>query len=164
MTERAPGGGPTPRHLKAMLQKAAGNHRAARQEFKGGGYAFIAYAREDAAAAAEVVEVLAERGISVHWDQNLKGGENFRKRINELIGSAGAVIVLWSPHSVVSDFVIDEAEAGKARDRLVPCRLGAVGPCEIPFGFRQLHCVDVGDTDAVMDALAVLGVAPTTAD
>ena len=164
MTEHVPGSGPTPRHLKAMLQRAASSRRAVHQEFKGGGYAFIAYAREDAAAAAAVVETLEARGICIKWDRNLRGGENFRKRISELIGSASAVIVLWSAHSIASDFVIDEAEAGKVRDRLVTCRLGALDEFGIPFGFRQLHCVDAADTDAVMDALAVLGVGPMPAD
>lgn len=164
MTESSSGNAPSPRHLKEMLQRAAGTRQAVRQDPGTRGYAFVAYARHDAAVAAAVVEALEARGIAVSWDRNLKGGDNFRKRLSQLIEAASAVIVLWSHHSVASDFVIDEAEEGKARGKLITCRLQDLGDGDIPFGFRQLHCVDVADTQAILEALAGLGVAPPQPD
>lgn len=160
MTEHSNSSGPSPRRLKAMLQKAAGGPKIVQRDAEGGRYAFVAYARADAQAAAALVAALEARGIAIKWDKNLRGGDNFRKRISELIEGAGAIVVVWSASSVVSDFVIDEAEEGKARGKLITCRLGTLGDGDIPFGFRQLHCVDVADTDAVIDALAVLGIEP----
>ncbi len=66
--------------------------------------------------------------------------------------------MLWSQSSVASDFVIDEAEEGKAGGKLITCRGKGLADSEIPFGFRQLHCVDVDDTDAIIEALAALDV------
>jgi hypothetical protein len=148
-----------PRDLRARLKRAAATDgvatAAAVQR-----YVFVAYAREDEAVARALVERLQERGVAVRWDRDLRGGERFRQRIGELIDAAAAVIVIWTPGSVASDFVIDEAEAGKADGKLVTCRLGELRDRDIPFGFRQLHCVDVEDTDAVVAALDGLGVGP----
>lgn len=151
---------PSPRELKEMLRRAA-----ARPPLGDAGrtgavpFAFLAYARQDARLAAALVEALEARGIAVEWDGRLKGGENFRRRIGELIEAAAAVVVLWSPASVGSDFVIDEAEAGKALGKLVTCRTAGLDERELPFGFRQLHCADAADTDAIVRALASLGLA-----
>ncbi len=126
-----------------------------------GGFAFVAYAREDAGEAAAVVAALRGRGIAVRWDRDLLGGQHFRQQLGEMIAEAAAVLVLWSAHSVGSDFVIDEAEAGKRVGKLVTCHLGDLGGREIPFGFRQLHCVESLDTDAILAALAALGLETT---
>jgi len=125
-----------------------------------GRFVFIAYAREDATTAADIVAALRSRGIDVKWDRDLLGGQHFRRRLGEMIVDAAAVLVLWSEHSVASDFVIDEAEAGKSAGKLVTCRLGALDDRDIPFGFRQLHCVEADDTDAVLAALQGCGLAP----
>lgn len=127
------------------------------------GFTFVAYARDDAAVAARLVDALRTHGVTVMWDRNLLGGERFRKRIGELIERAGAVLVIWSPASVVSDFVIDEAEAGKAAGKLVTCRTDDVRDADIPFGFRGLHCADVDDLEGLLDSLALLELGPRAA-
>ena len=147
---------PTPATAAAVRSTSAVAGDAADRE----PFVFIAYAREDASAAAEVVMTLRANGIGVKWDRDLLGGQHFRLRLGEMIAHAAAVMVLWSEHSVASDFVIDEAEAGKCAPKLVTCRLGGLGDQEIPFGFRQLHCVDADDTDAVLAALAGCGLQP----
>jgi hypothetical protein len=127
------------------------------------GFAFLAYAREDTVAAAALVATLRQRGLSVKWDRDLRGGERFRQRIGQLIEAAAAVIVIWSAASVVSDFVIDEAEAGKTAGKLVTCRTDAIKDSDIPFGFRGLHCADVTDIDGLVEALGLLGMEPEAA-
>lgn len=150
---------PSPRELRERLRRAAARppHDEARPK-AAAPFAFLAYARQDARLAAALVEALEARGIAVEWDGRLKGGENFRRRIGELIDAAAAVVVLWSPISVGSDFVIDEAEAGKAMGKLVTCRTDGLDERDLPFGFRQLHCVDAADTDAIVHALIPLGL------
>jgi hypothetical protein len=126
-------------------------------------FVFVAYARDDAPVGAALVETLRARRVPVMWDRNLLGGERFRSRISELIERAGAVLVIWSPASVGSDFVIDEAEAGKTLGKLVTCRTADVRDADIPFGFRGLHCANVDDLDGLVESLAMLEVGPQTA-
>jgi hypothetical protein len=159
MAENSQGGGMHPRDLRARLRRAASIETPAPIE---PAYAFVAYAREDEAIASDVVEALRARGIGVRWDKDLRGGERFRQRIGELIDASAAVIVIWTKGSVASDFVIDEAEAGKSQGKLVTCRPPDIADRQIPFGFRQLHCVDVGDADAIVAALAGLGLESST--
>jgi hypothetical protein len=123
-------------------------------------FVFIAYAREDEAAATAVVSALEARGILVKWDRDLLGGQHFRMSLGRMIAEAAVVLVLWSAHSAASDFVIDEAEAGKSAGKLVTCRLADLDERDIPFGFRQLHCVDADDPNGILAALAVLGLTP----
>jgi len=127
-----------------------------------GPFVFVAYAREDASPAAQVVAALRAHGIRVEWDQDLLGGQHFRLRLGEMISKATVVMVLWSQYSTCSDFVIDEAEAGKSAGKLVTCRLGDLEACAIPFGFRQLHCVSADDTPAILAALAGCGLETTS--
>lgn len=157
-----------PRKTAAELEEAARRSRAAMLQVSSptkrerttladtppDGFTFVAYARDDAIIAAELVETLRGHGVPVVWDRNLRGGERFRKRIGELIERAGAVLVIWSPASVGSDFVIDEAEAGKNAGKLVTCRTAEVRDSDIPFGFRGLHCADVSDIDGLLDSLS----------
>lgn len=163
-----------PRKTAAELEEAARRSRAAmlrvssptkrvrplHVETAPTGFTFVAYARDDAIVAAELVATLRAHGVTIEWDRNLLGGERFRQRIGELIERAGAVLVIWSRASVVSDFVIDEAEAGKAAGKLVTCRTAEVRDADIPFGFRGLHCADVDDIDGILESLALLEVGP----
>ena len=64
---------------------------------------FISYAREDLTEARSVAEALSSRGLSVFWDRTIPIGRTFETVIEEAIGSAEAVVVLWSGHSVRSD-------------------------------------------------------------
>src|SRR5690349_23462699 len=51
---------------------------------------------------------------------------------------------MWSEASVDSAWVQDEAAEGRDTGRLVPVTLGSSRP---PLGFRQFHCVALGDWD-----------------
>lgn len=150
----------SPRELKELLRRAAGTRPGAEAVEEPAGFVFVAYARDDAEIAATLVAALEARDIAVEWDQRLLGGDRFRLRIGELIEAAAAVLVLWSASAVRSDFVIDEAEAGKAAGKLVTCRVPGLADGDIPFGFRQLHVVDALDVDAIAAAVAAKGARP----
>jgi len=103
--------------------------------------AFISYAREDAGVAKRLAHALvALRGWSVWWDTSLRTGEQFPKRIQEAVDGARCVIVLWSRHSIESNWVVAEASEGWNRGILVPVRLD---DCEPPLPFRQTHSPDL---------------------
>ncbi|MGE0700891.1 MAG: toll/interleukin-1 receptor domain-containing protein [Hyphomicrobiaceae bacterium] len=126
----------------------------------GDAYAFVAYPHADLEIAQKLVHDLGQRGIAVRWDKHLVGGENFRRRLDELLDGAAAVIVIWSEN--VTDFVIDEADAGKSRGTLVTCRVSGLPTSKVPTGFRGLHCIDVDDIEAILRALEQRGLAATS--
>jgi hypothetical protein len=56
----------------------------------------------------------------VFWDRKLKAGDNWRKVLDRKLHTARCVVVAWSKASVESDYVLEEADVGKARDALWP--------------------------------------------
>jgi adenylate cyclase len=102
---------------------------------------FLSYAREDVEAAKRLADVIAEGGHEVWWDRHIQGGSRFTNEIDQALKEAEAVVVLWSPASVQSAWVQDEAAEGRDSGRLVPLSLGSVKP---PLGFRQFHTVSLG--------------------
>lgn len=76
---------------------------------------FISYAREDAAIARHLREVLNKDGFEVFNDQAFVAGANFSKVITEELQNAKAVVVLLSRNSRRSKFV--EAELREALEK-----------------------------------------------
>jgi WD40 repeat protein len=105
---------------------------------------FISYAREDQKFARRLAAAFERppRGWSVWWDAELTTGERFNKEIREAIGDSRCLVVLWSPHSVESDWVLAEAEVARERSILVPV---IIGDCQIPMPFGPLHSADLRD-------------------
>jgi hypothetical protein len=101
---------------------------------------FISYAREDREVAQRLAAALTARGWSVYWDRQIRSGQRFAEVIEAELSAARCVVVLWSEHSVRSDWVIDEAEAGRDRGVLAPARITDV---PLPMGFRQIHTTDL---------------------
>ena len=101
---------------------------------------FLSYAREDADSAKQLAELLGRTGHEVWWDKHIQGGSRFSSEIDRALKEAEAVIVLWSPASVESAWVQDEAAEGRDTERLVPVSLAG---CRPPLGFRQFHTVDL---------------------
>ena len=99
---------------------------------------FISYARQDAKRAALLAEALQAEGLSVWWDHDLVGGDDFRAQIDEVITTAKCVIVIWSEDSVKSPFVRDEANRASARQILIPV---SIGDCSPPVGFGELQTI-----------------------
>ena len=83
------------------------------------GRVFLSYARDDVETARRLAGVLAEAGQTVWWDRHLHGGANFGEEIDRELKSAQVVMVLWSPSSIASAWVQDEAAEGRDSGRLV---------------------------------------------
>jgi formylglycine-generating enzyme required for sulfatase activity len=101
---------------------------------------FISYAREDRPMAARLAHALEAGGRSVWWDREILPGKDFAQLIAEELDQAEAVVVIWSPASVTSRWVRDEAHEGLERDVLVPVLAGVAEP---PLGYRAIHAVDL---------------------
>jgi hypothetical protein len=105
---------------------------------------FISYKREDRPYAERLSIVLEQLGFEVWWDFDLLSGDPYRTVIRAVIDQCKAAIVCWSERSVLSDFVIDEAEYAKQQGKLCPIRIDGVA---LPFGFGSLHTDDLSKWD-----------------
>jgi adenylate cyclase len=102
---------------------------------------FLSYARDDAEAAKQLASCIGEAGHDVWCDRHLHGGSRFAAEIDRALKDAEVVVVLWSPTSVGSAWVQDEAAEGRDSGRLVPVSLESAKP---PLGFRQFQTIDLG--------------------
>ena len=94
---------------------------------------FISYKREERSRAESISKKLQSLGLEVWFDTKVPSGTLFDREIENALQQAKAVLVLWSPGAARSDWVRNEASAGKERDALVALMLA---PCELPFAFR----------------------------
>lgn len=105
---------------------------------------FISYAKEDAKFARRLAGALERppRGWSVWWDVELTSGQRFSEEIRHSIDVARCVLVLWSKHSVTSDWVAAEADVGRKRGVLVPI---LIDDCNPPMPFGPIHSANLRD-------------------
>jgi hypothetical protein len=113
-----------------------------------------------------VAEALERRGWPVWWDRDIQAGQAFREVIAKALADASGVVVLWSEGSVVSEWVLEEAQEAKARNILIPAMLDEVRQ---PLGFGQTQAAnlvgwdgDPGDPalgDLLRGVAALLGFA-----
>lgn len=103
---------------------------------------FLSYDHEDGALARPIAAALEKAGHVVWYDRHIHGGAQYSRKIEQALDAADAVVVLWSPHSLESAWVRDEAAEGRDREKLVPLSLGGV---TAPIGFRQFQTIALGD-------------------
>ena len=101
---------------------------------------FISYAREDAPIAKKIFSALTGSGFTVWWDQEIPPGKTFDEVINEHLDQSRCVIVLWSSHSVQSNWVLDEATVAQSLKKLIPVMIENI---DIPMGFRRLQAANL---------------------
>ena len=101
---------------------------------------FVSYAREDRAFAEELVAALRAEDCRVWWDDHIRTGSKFDSMLDEALNDAACVVVLWSAHSVGSEWVKMEAQFGLARDRLLPVFIQNV---ELPQPFHRLQTANL---------------------
>lgn len=111
---------------------------------------FLSYNREDQAIAALYAGAFAREGLSVWWDTDLRAGEAYDEVTEAALRAASAVVVLWSPRSVVSRWVRAEATIADRCRTLLPVM---IEPCERPIMFELTQTAelshwagDIGDT------------------
>ena len=114
---------------------------------------FISYAKKDRPYAEELAKFLDELGLTTWWDANLVGGQEFRERITDEIDRSKATIVIWSPNSIKSAFVIDEADHARQSGKLLSAIAPGFKADRIPIGFRGSQVVSIGEGDQLVQAL-----------
>ena len=121
---------------------------------------FVSYAREDAPKAKALARAFEDASIDVWIDERIQSGSEFASEIEQALGAATAVVVLWSKDSVASPWVRDEAAEGRDSGRLVPILLDDSRP---PIGFRQFQATDLshwsgrGRPKQLDDVIAAIG-------
>ena len=101
---------------------------------------FLSYNREDAAVARRYADAFAREGLNVWWDTALRSGEAYDEVTEAALRGAKAVVVLWSPRSVVSRWVRAEATIADRCKTLVPVTIEA---CERPIMFELTQTADL---------------------
>jgi TolB-like protein/Flp pilus assembly protein TadD len=101
---------------------------------------FLSYTREDQATAQRFAEAFEGQGFSVWWDAALRSGEAYDQVTEEALHGARAVVVLWSPRSVVSRWVRAEATVADQNKTLTPVMIEA---CRRPVMFELTQTADL---------------------
>jgi TolB-like protein/Tfp pilus assembly protein PilF len=101
---------------------------------------FLSYNREDAATAKRFADAFSAEGLNVWWDTALRSGEAYDEVTEAALRGAKAVVVLWSPRSVVSRWVRAEATIADRCKTLVPVTIEA---CERPIMFELTQTADL---------------------
>ena len=101
---------------------------------------FLSYNREDAATAKRYADAFAREGLTVWWDTALRSGEAYDEVTEAALRGAKAVVVLWSPRSVVSRWVRAEATIADRCKTLVPVTIEA---CERPIMFELTQTAEL---------------------
>lgn len=115
---------------------------------------FLSYNREDQATARLFAEAFQRAGLDVWWDVTLRSGEAYDEVTENALRRASAVVVLWSPRSVVSRWVRSEATLADRNKTLVPAM---IAPCERPIMFELTQTAELAhwsgaDSDPVWQA------------
>ena len=101
---------------------------------------FLSYNREDRARAHLFAQGFEAQGLTVWWDTALRSGEAYDEVTEAALRSAKAVVVLWSPRSVVSRWVRAEATIADRCKTLVPV---TIEPCERPIMFELTQTAEL---------------------
>lgn len=120
---------------------------------------FMSYARNDMEIVAHTIDRLRNCGGHVTWDQDFIGGMDFEQAICSAIDAARSVIVVWSPTSVQSPFVRDEARRALRANKLITTHIaGFDAATSVPLGFGHLHTIPVDNQELVRKSLAGYGI------
>jgi len=103
---------------------------------------FISYASEDRDRAVQLASALGALGWSVWWDRKIITGQEFDRAIERELENAKSVIVLWSKHSIASEWVKNEAGVASERGVLLPATIESV---KLPLEFRRKQTADLID-------------------
>src|SRR6476646_10635813 len=109
---------------------------------------FISYAKADHALALKLSASLEAERWSVWWDKSLVAADVYRDEIMKQLAAARAVISIWTPSSIKSDWV-----RAKADGKLIPVKTADVAYADIPLPFGEMHTENVGSTELIRAAI-----------
>jgi hypothetical protein len=122
---------------------------------------FISYSQKEPQPTRDVAAFLTSEGYAVWWDLNLIPGDRIANIIEQELNNADAVIVIWTFDSVVSDWVISEAEHGRRQRKLIPLKTRDLTE-PIPKPFDTFYTGFADDRTAILAAVRRLVGVRTT--
>ena len=117
---------------------------------------FISYASSEKALVEGLAAFLEKGGYEVWWDAHLLAGEQFRNKIDEQLDDCAVAIVIWTPTSVKSKWVIAEAEHADRLGKLVTARSPNLDPIRIPKPFGVYHAEQADNFQGIEKAIREL--------
>lgn len=116
---------------------------------------FISYDRKSSAEETEkLARDLEAAGFSTWWDtQNIRAGDDFYEAIDQHLDLCKAAIIIWTPESARSKWVRAEADHALRLDKLINTHVPGLNPAAIPKPFNQIHSVELGDRQAIIQAV-----------
>jgi TIR domain-containing protein len=121
---------------------------------------FISYSQADKDIAGGLAQSLDKKGYAVWWDEHLRAGQVFDDKIRSELMMAKAVVVIWTPASVKSDYVRMETGIGYAWNKLIPVRGPGLTIQDIPVAFQKLQTAEISDVERIVDALEEMEIWP----
>jgi TolB-like protein/Tfp pilus assembly protein PilF len=101
---------------------------------------FISYAHPSAPQARQIAEALRALGYAVWWDEDLPAHRAYTDVIEERLRAAKAVVVVWSPDAVRSQWVRAEADVARVAGTLAQISVDGAVP---PLPFNQIQWADL---------------------
>ncbi len=103
-------------------------------------HTFISYAREDKEFALKLATDLRAVGREIWIDKNIKAGESWPSKLQQAIENCEYFVVILSPHSVNSEYVLKEISAANSKNKIIVPVL--YHKCTRPFLLNDLHYAD----------------------
>src|SRR5215831_3076056 len=114
---------------------------------------FVSYAKTDRSLASKLVAMLEAEGWKVWWDTSLGAADLYRDEIMKQLAAARAVITIWTPNSIRSDWVRAEAGTAKKEGKLIPVKTSDVAYADIPLPFGEMHTENLGSSELIRAAV-----------
>jgi TolB-like protein/Flp pilus assembly protein TadD len=105
---------------------------------------FISYARSSSLDAEKISGALRAKGYAVWHDKEIPPHRSYAEVIAEQLEAARAVVVIWSPDAIQSQWVCSEANRARESGKLIQVIVDA---CVPPMPFDQIQCADLRDWD-----------------
>ncbi len=121
---------------------------------------FISYSKKQPEPTQALAAFLESEGYQVWWDKNLSAGEVFREVIDRELDAAAVVIVIWTEHSIASNWVIAEADHANRQGKLITVRVSDLEVWTIPKPYNTYHTESVDDHAAILRAIRRLAGLP----
>ncbi|GAB4568796.1 MAG: hypothetical protein Kow0077_00260 [Anaerolineae bacterium] len=105
------------------------------------GHIFISYSKRDSEFAFKLADSLVEAGRRVWIDRQIEGGERWRTSISQALRECSECIVVLSPRSVASDWVLHEGSVASGLDK--PIYPVLLEPIErLPVWMEEVQYID----------------------
>jgi hypothetical protein len=110
---------------------------------------FLSYSWRDSSTVQALAAALSKKGLSVWLDRTgIQEGHAYDTQIEDAIAQTRVVIVLWSKHSIKSNWVRAEAAYALGKRKLLPI---SIDQSEPPLQFMQIQTINFdgwqGDSD-----------------